>query len=360
MTAVTVYRPAGLRRPRLGRRPTLFAAAGGVATVGLLFAVSPLTGRAEFVVLGWLGGVLGVVSSTWYVEGRRYAVDRIAMAAGTSALVCALLPLGAVLGYTIRKGLALIDLSFFTHSMARIGPADVGGGVYAAVLGTVEQVALASLLSVPLGLLAAVYLSEYGRSLLARAIRFFVDVAAGVPSIVAGLFVLAFFVLALHQGFSGFAAALALAVLMLPIVIRTSEEMLALVPRELREASWALGIRRWRTILDVVVPTARNGIVVGVMLAVARVAGETAPLLLTAGDNSFINANPFAGQQASLPTFIFGQARTPYPEQVARAWAGALTLITVVVVLYLAARVLTRRSAEPRRWAPGWPSASRP
>jgi phosphate transport system permease protein len=171
----------------------------------------------------------------------------------------------------------------------------------------------------------------------------------GIPSIVAGLFVLAFWILALNQPYTGFAAAMALAILELPIIVRTSEEMIRLVPNALREASYALGVPKWRTILRVVLPTATTGITTGVMLAMARVIGETAPVFLVAGNNSFINNNPFDGQQASLATTIFYNARASSDLQVDRAWAAALTLILIVAVLYVTARLLTRRNALARR-----------
>ena len=165
----------------------------------------------------------------------------------------------------------------------------------------------------------------------------------GLPSIIAGLFILSFWVLTLHQGFSGFAGALALTVLMIPVVIRTSEEMLRLVPTALRESSLALGVRQWRTIVSVVIPAALPGITTGIMLAVARVMGETAPVLLTVFGNPSVNMNPFAGPQESLPLFIFNQAQLPNDTATNRAWAGALTLIILVIALTVAARLLTRR-----------------
>jgi phosphate transport system permease protein len=180
-------------------------------------------------------------------------------------------------------------------------------------------------------------------------VRFLIDVMTGIPSIVAGLFVLAFWIIALNQPFTGFAGALALAILELPIVVRTSEEMIRLVPSALREASYALGVPKWKTVLRIVLPTASTGITTGVMLAIARVIGETAPVLLVIGGNNFINNNPFSGAQGSLPVFIFQNALTSSTFNVQRAWAAALTLILIVVVLYVAARLLTRRNALARR-----------
>ena len=191
--------------------------------------------------------------------GRRVA-DATAAAFVCAAFVLAVIPLVLVLYFVISKGASHVNGNFLTHSMAFVTPNQPGGGAYHAIIGTVEQVGLATLISVPFGLLVAIYISEYGRGRLRTAIRFFVDVMTGVPSIVAGLFIYAFWVLGLHRGFSGFAGALALAVLMLPIVVRSREEMLLLVPVALREASYALGIPRWRTVLRVVLPTASAGI----------------------------------------------------------------------------------------------------
>jgi phosphate transport system permease protein len=192
--------------------------------------------------------------------------------------------------------------------------------------------------------MVAIYITEYGGNKLASSVRFLVDVMTGIPSIVAGLFVLAFWIIALHQNFSGFAGAMALAVIELPIVVRTSEEMIRLVPNALREASYALGIPKWKTIVRVVLPAASTGITTGVMLAIARVIGETAPVLLVVSSNNYLNANPFKNPQASLPVFIYGNILSPSNFSVQRAWGAALTLILIVVVLYVAARLLTRRN----------------
>jgi phosphate transport system permease protein len=276
---------------------------------------------------------------------RRQTVNAVASGLLGLSVVVALVPLVAVLGYTVSRGAGRVSIEFLTHSMHGVGPLDANGGAYHAILGTLEQVAIASLLAVPLGLLVAIYVVEYGRGRLRAAVRFLVDVMTGIPSIVAGLFIFAFWVLGLHRGFSGFAAGLALAVLMLPVVVRSAEEMLKLVPNELREASFALGVPRWRTILSVVLPTASSGITTGVMLAVARVTGETAPLLLTAFGFDAIRRSPFAGPQSGLPLFVFNQAGSAFDVAVRRAWAGALTLIAIVLLLTIVARVTTARGS---------------
>jgi phosphate transport system permease protein len=275
---------------------------------------------------------------------RRRVVNIVACSLLGLAVVMTLIPLVLVLGYTISRGARYISPRFLTHSMRGVGPRDTTGGAWHAILGTLEQVGIATSLAVPFGLLVAIYIVEYGRGALRTAIRFLVDVMTGIPSIVAGLFIFAFWVLGLHQGFSGLAAGLSLAVLMLPVVVRSSEEMLKLVPDALREASYALGVPRWRAILNVVLPTASAGITTGVMLAIARVTGETAPLLLTAFGFDSVNRNPLHGAQSGLPLFVFQQAQSAFDVAIRRAWAGALTLIVVVLLLTIVARVLTARN----------------
>jgi phosphate transport system permease protein len=280
------------------------------------------------------------ISLTSVSFGRKLK-DRSVQALVYLAFALAVIPLLSVLWMVLSKGLGRFDLEFFTHSQNAIGPRDAGGGAYHAIIGTVEQVLLTSLIAVPIGILTAVYLVEYGgNSRLAKVVSFFVDVMTGIPSIVAGLFVLAFWLLLLGFSFSGLAGSLALSILMLPTVVRAAEEMLKLVPNDLREASYALGVPRWRTVCFVVLPTALTGIITGVMLAVARVMGETAPLLLLVFTTDMINTNPLQGPQMALPVFIWGQAAQPNDTAIARAWTGALTLILIIMVLNLAARLI--------------------
>jgi phosphate transport system permease protein len=277
------------------------------------------------------------------VSFGRKLKDRIIQVLVYLAFALAVIPLISVLWMVVKNGMGRFDLEFFTHSQNGIGPRDAGGGAYHAIIGTLQQVVLTSLMAVPLGILTAVYLVEYGRdSRLAKTVSFFVDVMTGIPSIVAGLFILAFWLLLLGFNFSGFAGAMALAILMLPTVVRSAEEMLKLVPNDLREAAFALGVPRWRTICFVVLPTAFTGIVTGVMLAVARVMGETAPLLLLIFTTDVINNNAFEGPQAALPVFIWGQAASPNDTAITRAWTAALTLILIIMLLNLAARLLAR------------------
>jgi phosphate transport system permease protein len=304
------------------------------------------------IVLGAVFYLLGLYLVARNVEGHRAANNRTWSALIHSAFVLAVLPLSSVVWTLVSKGVARLDGTFFNSSMNNIGARDATGGAYHAIIGTLEQVGIATLITVPLGIAGAIYIVEYGRGRFANTIRFFVDVMTGIPSIVAGLFVLAFWVLIVspnfsangRPGYSGFAAALALSVLMLPTIVRSTEEMLRLVPAPLREGAYALGIPKWKTILRIVLPTALPGIVTGVMLAIARAAGETAPVLLVAGGTAAINFNPFENNQSSLSMFVYGQATDAGRYSPDRAWTAALTLVALVLVLTIAAKLLARRS----------------
>lgn len=285
------------------------------------------------------------------VEGRRKATDRLVTVLVSSAFVLALIPLISVIIVVVRNGAARFDVAFFTESMR--GVVGAGGGGYHAIMGTLVITALAAVISIPVGLLTAIYLVEYGRGRLARAITFFVDVMTGIPSIVAGLFAFALFALfagpAVRLGLMG---AVALSVLMIPIVVRSTEEMLKIVPNELREAAYALGTPKWRTITKVVLRTAVAGITSGVTLAIARVIGETAPLLVTVGLTTGLNLNPFAGRMATLPVFAFNSYAAPgVPREpfIDRAWSAALVLMVIVLLLNLVARLIARVFAPKTR-----------
>jgi len=258
----------------------------------------------------------------------------------TAAFVVAIIPLVSILWTVVSRGITDFNANFLTHSMRNVSEQQSNGGAYHAILGTLEQVGIAIVIVVPLSLMVAIYLVEYGRGRLAQAVTFFVDVMMGLPSIVAGLFVLSFWILGLGFSASGFAASIALTILMLPIAVRSSEEMLKLVSPALREASYALGVSKWRTITKVVLPTALPGIVTGMMLGVARIVGETAPVLLLVGVTDSINPNPFSNAQGSLPLFIFSESQNSLQTAINRGWAAALTLIILVMLLNLIARLI--------------------
>jgi phosphate transport system permease protein len=292
--------------------------------------------------------LLVVISSL--VEGARKARDRFVTSLVSTAFVIALLPLVSLIFTVIADGWKRFDIAFFTQSMRNVigaGTEQFPGGALHAIVGTLEITGMATLISVPVGLLTAIYLVEYGRGILARAITFFVDVMTGIPSIVAGLFAFALFALLFDDpGIRfGFGGAIALTLLMVPTVVRSSEEMLKLVPNELREASYALGVPKWLTILKIVIPTAIAGITTGVTLAIARVIGETAPLLIIAGYTASMNYNLFDGRMMALPLFVYTQYSIPGTDvqpYLDRAWAGALTLILIVMILNLAARLIAK------------------
>jgi phosphate transport system permease protein len=274
---------------------------------------------------------------------RRRAANGMATAWMIGSVGVALVPLGLIATFVVVKGASIISWSFLTRNLPIITELP-GGGIWPAIAGTLLLTGLATLMAVPLGVLAAIYLNEYGRQRpTARLIRFMADVMTGVPSIVMGLFVAMIWVSAgVHAGFSTFAGSLALACLMLPIVIRSAEEMLKLVPDDLRQASDALGARRWRTVTHVVIPAALPGIVSGSMLAVARAAGETAPLLFTIGISRAFHPS-LTAQNTALPMEIWNNAQDPSNAAQSRAWGAALTLIALVFLFTVISRVVSRR-----------------
>ncbi|MEX2969580.1 MULTISPECIES: phosphate ABC transporter permease PstA [Streptomyces] len=337
--------PVSLKQPRLPRwTPPVLAlvAAGAGCGIGL---AAGLDSTVQWGLIAGLLFVLGTFALAAGVEGTRQAKDRLATSLVWLAFLIAVVPLASLLWETVARGTKVLDGYFLSHSMGTTPDALPGGGIYHAIIGTLEQVGLATLIAAPLGLLTAIYLVEYGRGKLARAVTFFVDVMTGIPSIVAGLFILSVWILILGFGPSGFAGAMALAILMMPVVVRSTEEMLKLVPNELREASLALGVPKWRTILKVVLPTSIGGITTGVMLAIARITGETAPVLLLVWGAKTINNNPFQDAQQSLPLYVFQQWQQGSDASYDRAWAAALVLIAFVMILNLVARGIARWKA---------------
>lgn len=339
---------------QLSRRATWLILLGGlvvsfVAFFLLMLADSTPGQPAEFNIVGAVlvgallyGAVLYVTSRL--VEGRRPAMNRLVTTLVTLAFVVALLPLISLIFTVIVNGSARFDWAFLTETMRNV--LGQGGGAAHALVGTLIVTLAATLISVPIGLLASIYLVEYGRGRLAQAITFFVDVMTGIPSIVAGLFAFSLFAMLFGPGTRmGFAGAIALSVLMIPVVVRSSEEMLRLVPNELREAAYALGVPKWLAILKVVLPTSVAGIMTGITLAIARVIGETAPLLVAAGFTHNMNWNAFSDFMQTLPVFVYNSyvaQGTDAQAYLDRAWAGALTLILIVMLLNVIARLVAR------------------
>jgi phosphate transport system permease protein len=353
VTAVPVP-AAALPQPRKVRRSvqeivarplTIAALVGGA--MALLFAVTPLSGVPGWALCTYVGFVVADSFDIYRTDGAVAAKDRIATVLVSTAGVCTVVPLVLIVAYVVSQGLHGVTKAFFTETLERVGPADPAtvGGAKHAIIGTFEQVGLATILATPLGLMTAVHLAE-SRGRLARVTRVLVDAMSGIPSIVAGLFIYTMWVVRFGQGFSGLAAAMSLSVLMLPTVARTAEEVIKLVPNGLRESSLALGAPEWKTTLRIILPAARSGLVTATVLGVSRIAGETAPLLMTAFGSDSVNTNPLHGAQSALPLFAFQRVRNAIPTQIARGWAGALVLIVLVLTLFTLARAVAARGRK--------------
>ncbi|WP_340537260.1 phosphate ABC transporter permease PstA [Nocardioides sp. GXZ039] len=322
------------RLPRFA--PQLIGAIGvGVAAFCHVVLGWPVVGS---VIVGGLVFLLALPAWSLAVEGRRAAVDRLMTGLIWTSFVIAMVPLVSLIWTVIRKGAPVVNSEFLTYSLFATAP-DQPPGIYHAIMGTLIITIGATIISVPIGVLSAIYLVEYGKgNRLARTVTFLVDVMTGIPSIVAGLFAFALFTLIFGSGFqAGIGGSVALSLLMIPIVVRATEEMLRLVPNDLREAAYALGTPKWRTIMKVVIPTTIGGIITGITLAIARVIGETAPLLLIAGLASKTNTNPFDGAMTTLPVQIY--SFNSRQETLDLAWGAALVLIVIVLALNLVARI---------------------
>jgi len=337
-------RPLRLRRVTAEDTLTLAGSAfGALALDWVLYErVLPFTGVLGFWICWYLLFLVGY-AAIGSLQWNRLAVrDRVVGVALTTAGLLATALVIDQVGYTLIRGSTVVKYSsFFTQSMVNTGPlsALTSGGVAHALVGTLEQLTMSTLISVPLGIAAAVYLAEVGGRA-ARPVRTLVDAMTALPDIIAGLFILAFLVLTVGLPKSGFAAALALGVTMLPIVTRASETVLRIVPGTLREASYALGGSQWRTVLFVVLPTARSGLATAVVLAMARGIGETAPVLLVAGYARNVNWNPVNGWQTSLPLYIYNEILSPENNDHVRAFGGGFALIVLVLILFTIARWL--------------------
>gem|GEM_PF-118194 len=320
-----------------------FAALGALAvawTVRVLWSQHSILGTT----LWWYAAFLGIsyllVTSK---SGAEAALDHVMLIVVWSSGIVVAALLGWMIVFLVAKGISLLRLGFFTHDLSDVGPLNPGGGALHAIIGTLEQVGIATIVVVPISVLTAVYLNEM-KGRLSKPVRYITDALSGLPSVVAGLLV--FTVWVNGRGYSGFAAALALIVLMIPTVTRTSEEILRTIPDSLREASLALGAPQWRVVMGVVIPTALSGLVTAVILGIARAVGETAPMLLTALGSDNTNTNPFHGPQSDLPLFVWKLIRVPNKTQNARAWAGMLVLVILVVVLFVTARLIAGRGMK--------------
>jgi phosphate transport system permease protein len=319
------------------------SAAGALGLTWLVYErVLPLSGALGFWVMWYLFFLVFYATATAMIWGRQAVTDRVVAAVMASAGVLIVFVILDQIGYTVFRGSsALRHANFFTQTMAQAGSLDplTSGGVLHAMVGSLEQMGIATALAVPLGLLAALFLAEIGGPM-ARPVRTLVEAMTSLPEIIAGLFIYSMFVLTFGLRQSGFAAGLALTVMMIPFVTRSSEVMLRLVPNNLREASYALGASQWRTAWTVVLPTARSGLTTAIVLGMARAIGETAPVLLTAGSTQFMNTDPLHGPQISLPLYIWEYVRYPQATMVARAFGAGLVLIIVVLILFTIARAL--------------------
>jgi phosphate transport system permease protein len=269
---------------------------------------------------------------------RKFISNAVVALCGASVLL-ALVPLAMILFYVVRQGFSALNVAFFTQLPKPVG--EVGGGMGNAIVGTLILIAIAALIAVPVGVMSGVHLAEYRGSRFSSAVRFAADVLNGVPSIVIGIFAYAVVVLPLRR-FSALAGGFALAVIMIPVVARTTEELLRLVPGGLKEAALALGATRARAMFTVILPAALPGILTGILVALARVAGETAPLLFTAFNNRFFSTN-VTQPIGSLTVQVFTYALSPYDDWIRQAWAGALVLVAMILILSIVARLVTRR-----------------
>lgn len=337
-----------LRRPTPAAVASLAGSAvGGLSLAWVLYErVLPTSGALGFWLCAYAAfvGLYGLCCTLQW--GGQFARDRVVAVLVTTACLLVIALLCDLIGYSAYRGVdAIRHTNFFTDTMSDAGPLsglDVGGAAHAMV-GSLQQIALASMIAVPLGILAAVFTAEIGGRF-AALVRIFVDAMTALPSIVAGLFILSLWVATLRLGQSGFAAALAISVMMLPIVARSADLVLRLVPDSLREAAYAMGAGQWRVVWNVVLPTARSGLTTSVVLAVARGVGETSPVLLTAGFTKDWSVNPFSGQQANLPVYIWTYVHYPQASYISRGFGAALTLMLVVLLLFVIARLLGRKA----------------
>ena len=316
----------------------------GIITSYIVVAITPMKGKLAYIGVFFLAFTLYDFAFHYMTRGMALAKDAVARAVVAAGIALAVAPIISILATVFIRGYRGIHLTLFTKDMKLNSVSDPvsQGGLLHALTGTTILVLVALVISVPLGILTAVYMTEI-KGRFVRPIKFLVQAMSGVPSIVAGLFILSAIVYPITKSYSGFVGALALSILMIPTIARTSEEVLLLIPNDLREAGVALGGTQWRTVAMVVVPAAKSGLVTAMILGVARIAGETAPVLLLTGGGDSVNGNPFSGPMGSLPFYIWKAYSVGTAESVTRAWAGILVLLVIVLVLFISARVLSER-----------------
>lgn len=346
-TIPSPVRPWALTPKARARELLYFGSAIALSVV--IVDVTPMKGKIAYFFTFFL--CYGAITSvTQYVKrGKAAAKDAFIKSLVSLGVVITLLPIGSILFTVIKNGLPGIHLTLFTKDMSMATPTDPisNGGLLHAITGTLTLVAIALALSVPIGILTALYLTEI-KGRFTSPIRFLVQAMSGVPSIVAGLFILSAILYPITKSYSGLMGALALTILMIPTITRTSEEVLLLIPNDLREAGVALGGTQWRTVAMIVLPAARSGLITAMILGVARIAGETAPILLLTGGGDRVNPNPFSGSIGSLPYYIWKSFNAGSPEAITRAWAGLLVLLLVVLILFTLARLLSTRKMKAR------------
>jgi len=309
--------------------------------------VTAMKGKIAYAFVFFVAYGVIVAVFSFITRGAPAAKDAFVKTLVALGAVITLMPIASIILTVIRRGLPGLKLNLFTQDMSLAAPTDPlnNGGLLHAITGTLTLVVLALVMSVPIGILTALYLTEI-KGRFSGPIRFLVQAMSGVPSIVAGLFILSAILYPITKSYSALMGALALTILMIPTVARTSEEVLQLIPNDLREAGTALGGTQWRTVAMIVVPAARSGLLTAVILGIARIAGETAPLLLLTGGGDKVNPNPFNGPVGSLPYYIWKSFNAGSPESLTRAWAGLLVLMLLVLILFIAARALSTRKVS--------------
>jgi phosphate transport system permease protein len=329
--------------------PDLLGAVFTVASTLLIVALSPLKGKLGFAITLIFMAILTASAVSWIRRDRKAAMNSTTTVLVYIAAAFVILPLISVLYEIVRLGSVGFSLGIFTDDMAETSSESplTEGGLLHAVIGTAYIVTFATLLATPIGILTALYIVEV-KGRFAGLVRFFVQAMSGVPSIVAGLFIFAVWMIQLGNAYSGIAGAFALTVLMIPTVARTSEEVLKLIPQDLREAGLALGATQWRTVAMVVVPAARSGLITAVILGVARVVGETAPLLLTVGGADAINLNPTQGNMSAFPYYVWKNLLIGNENSISRAWLGVFVLMILVLIIFTLARYLSTSRGDKK------------